>query len=95
MENRRGQGALEYLILIGAAMVVVAIVIAVIIPNAQRQQCENEKSLWVSTCNAKGTKVLCEMTDLDGDGTQGDCVWDDSKKECTLVSGKLPGSCAT
>jgi uncharacterized protein (UPF0333 family) len=83
---QRGQGALEYLILIGAAVFIAFIVMSIMLTSGPRMQCENARNTWYSLCTAKMVEGLCNNTDLDGDGTV-DCTWDSTNKECTLISG--------
>jgi len=83
---QKGQGALEYLILIGAAVFIAFIVLSIMLTTGPRMQCENAKSVWYDLCSAKMAKALCESTDIDHDGTM-DCAWNDTNKECTLITG--------
>ncbi|MCD6478628.1 MAG: class III signal peptide-containing protein, partial [Candidatus Diapherotrites archaeon] len=83
---QKGQGALEYLILIGAAVFIAFIVLSIMLSSGPQMRCENAKNTWYGLCSAKMAKALCESTDIDGDGTA-DCQWDDTNKECTLITG--------
>ncbi|MCX8189618.1 MAG: class III signal peptide-containing protein [Candidatus Diapherotrites archaeon] len=93
MAYEKGQGALEYLILIGAAMVVVLLVITVILPTAGKQQCENDKTIFEATCSAKPNENLCQGStlgpDLDNDNVK-DCAWQNNR--CVAVD--VPSSCS-
>ena len=83
---KKAQGALEYLILIGAAVFIAFTVMSLMISTSTPMQCENAKNTWYSLCSAKMVEGLCNSTDLDGDGTV-DCQWDNTNKECILITG--------
>ncbi|MEM4662930.1 MAG: class III signal peptide-containing protein [Candidatus Diapherotrites archaeon] len=85
MKSKKGQGALEYLLLIGAALIVVTIVIMLITRNAVTQECESKKTLWYTTCASKAIETLCSETDIDGDGLK-DCQWNSTTKTCEKVA---------
>ncbi len=94
MVNKKAQGALEYLILIGAAVLIAVIVITFVVPSAGNLACENAKRSWEASCNGL-TKTLCnniKFTDFDGDGTA-DCTWDSANNICTLSSTANPPEC--
>ena len=86
MQTQRGQGALEYLILIGAAVFMAFIVMSVMLGSGPRMRCQNATNTWYSICSAKMVKGLCEATDIDHDGIV-DCKWDDTAQQCTLITG--------
>ncbi|MCD6478737.1 MAG: hypothetical protein J7L44_02510 [Candidatus Diapherotrites archaeon] len=48
--------------------------------------CENARYVWYSLCATKMTESECNATDIDWDGNV-DCIWDDTDKECTLITG--------
>lgn len=92
MVNKKAQGALEYLILIGAAVLIAVIVITFVVPSAGNLACDNAKRSWEASCNGL-TKDLCGnpvFADLNGDGSA-DCTWDSTRNLCVLSV--LPPEC--
>lgn len=59
--NSRGQGALEYLLLIGGAVLVAAIVIALItsVPATNGPQCSAECSALTAPASTLGNESVC------------------------------------
>ena len=48
--------------------------------------CGTAKNAWYYICATKMTESECNATDIDWDGNV-DCIWDDTDKECTLITG--------
>ncbi len=85
--NFKGQGALEYLLMIGAGVAIAAIVMVFVFTSGSSSQCENFKTQVRSMCAAKPSQDLCEGTGyetvLPGQlGTDTQCVWDTGKNQC-------------
>ncbi len=94
--EKRAQGALEYLIMVGVALIIVAVVIGLVLPSIARQKCENAIRQADSLCASK------YFTSSDCDGANSTinirdktltCVWD-LDRGCVLDSQdyqKVPG----
>lgn len=86
MMNFKGQGALEYLLMIGAGIAVAAIVLVFVLGSIPQTKCEGYKSQLSSLCSSK-TEVLCKApstADIDPDIPQVECVWDTTTDKCIL-----------
>ena len=90
--DKRGQGALEYLMMIGAGIAIAAVVLAFVLGSGATSTCESYKSQISGYCNTKPTEDLCEKTgDIDdkmslGAGALADneCEWDLTQSKCVL-----------
>jgi len=85
--NSRGQGALEYLLLIGGAVLVAAIVIALITgipPAVNPPACET--GCAASTVRAVADDTICPATVLPTDCTR-TCTWDTVNNICYYPTG--------
>ncbi len=74
--NKKGQGALEYLLLIGGAILIAAVVLTVMTTIQQQAEQGTESGLKEALCAQKQTKVQCDAADVDND-TVADCEWVD------------------
>jgi uncharacterized protein (UPF0333 family) len=82
--DKKGQGALEYLLLIGGAVLVAVIVIALLITLTSTGETETGKTVTEGLCNAR-PKSICSDTTIDVDGKTYSCTWDASNKQCTTA----------
>ena len=83
MFKRKGQGSLEYLLLIGGAVLVAAIVIALVVSSAGTgadvTKCNAAKAL----CNSKyTTSALCNNGSVAVSGTTYNCLWVAANNAC-------------
>ena len=69
----KGQGALEYLLLIGGAILIAAIVLSIMTGIGGDQQKEIDLAKGLAICAKYGEKQLCEHKDY---GKAQHCVWD-------------------
>ena len=99
--NTKGQGALEYLLIIGGAVLVAGIVIALIMSAASPVQANTNQQILNSLCAGPATAQTCWEKDPDGSGTAcrlgttaetGDCVLD-SKNVCVGRSPRYTTNC--
>ncbi|MCX6802628.1 MAG: hypothetical protein NT067_05980 [Candidatus Diapherotrites archaeon] len=77
--NFKGQGALEYLLMIGGGLAVAAIVLVFLFQGIQGNTCSNAKKQVESLCNANPDSVSCTSS-ITGDVSQNwpgsvDCTW--------------------
>ena len=78
--NTKGQGALEYLLIIGGAVIVAGIVLAILVGTSTPLSNDAKAAALDATC-AKFAIAACPAGDPDGaDGgcLAGDCEWDGS-----------------
>jgi uncharacterized protein (UPF0333 family) len=76
--NFKGQGALEYLLMIGGGLAVAAIVLVFLFNGIINQTCQNAKRQVESLCNGIPDKTTCESNtggDVSPNWAGGDCVW--------------------
>ena len=87
--NSKGQGALEYLLLVGGIILVAALVLSVITGVASRSEAATESRVAEAFC-APLTKRDCGARDPDGEGsfTKRDCHFDAEVNKC--VGGQIP-----
>ena len=96
----KGQGALEYLILIGAAVLIATVVIYFLVGGVTSQKCQTAKAQWEVQCNQIMLEDQCNgnMGDIYDDGTAtyagNECEWDSTNKKCVLKAGVLPPECS-
>ena len=84
----KGQGSLEYLLLIGGAILVAVIVIALIVGLGGTGQQETEKSLLDGLCAKYGSSdVFCNAKSVSFKGSNYQCSWNDTVKRCEALSG--------
>jgi len=90
--KEKGQGALEYLLLIGGAVLIAAIALAIISGLGTAGKGTVEKGKWAAQCAALGQN-FCENTAYDlGTSDEGycgtqqaniiDCKWNTTNKTC-------------
>lgn len=93
----KAQGALEYLILIGAAVLIATVVVYFLGSTAPAQVCQTAKAQWEAQCNQIMLQNQCEgeMGDIYDDGTAtysgNECEW--SNGRCVLKAGVSPPQC--
>jgi len=84
--NKKGQGALEYLLIIGGAVLVAAIVISLMLSTATPTKCATQDSLLNALCAQFGSQASCAAGDPDGAGSAScaatDCSWDTTDIIC-------------
>lgn len=83
--NRKGQGALEYLLLIGGAVLIAAIVITLIIGATTPTADLAKQRTWDSLCAQYSTGSSdCAAANIDGtsESPENDCAWDTSGLAC-------------
>lgn len=90
--NIGGQGALEYLLMIGAGIAIAAVVLYFVLSSGSGATCESYKSQVAGLCAAKSTQDICERTgDIDADmslgGNDAECEWDSVNEKCLLRDG--------
>ena len=86
----KGQGALEYLILIGAAVLIATVVIYFLTSSAGVQTCQNKRAMWESICRSKPMQDMCQDTVIEG--VSNVCIWDSTNNECKLdPNATIPG----
>jgi len=88
MFKSKGQGSLEYLLLIGGAVLVAAIVIALVVSSggtgADVTKCNAAKAL----CNSKyATQASCIAGTVAIQGTSYNCAWVNSTCMSTTTAG--------
>lgn len=95
--NSKGQGALEYLLLIAGAVLVAAIVISIIVSIPSGGSID--KRMLDAWCAAYGTSLECTGSDPDGPGDcdVGDCAWDSTTYDPPRCVGRsdAPSGCLT
>jgi len=79
--NTKGQGALEYLLIIGGAVIVAGIVLTMLITTAPGVQSGTDQSLADSVC-AKLTQTDCGSVSPGGGCAAGDCKPNSTKTMC-------------
>jgi len=91
----KGQGALEYLILIGAAVLIATVVIYFLAGSVTSQKCQTAKAQWELQCNQIMLKEQCEgnMGDIYDGYAGNECEWDSTNARCVLKAGVLPPEC--
>jgi hypothetical protein len=76
--NFKGQGALEYLLMIGGGLAVAAIVLVFLFNGIQGNTCQNAKRQVEALCNGIPDATTCD-SDTGGNVspifTDGDCEW--------------------
>jgi hypothetical protein len=82
--DRQGQGAIEYLLIIGAAILVVAVVIIALV-SVSSSATENTGAEDVNATLVPACKEICENTG----GT-----WNAETNKCSDATPALTGSCA-
>ncbi|MDD5148261.1 MAG: class III signal peptide-containing protein [Candidatus ainarchaeum sp.] len=65
--NTKGQGALEYLLIIGGAVIVAGIVLTLLMGASGPAKCSTQDQLANSLC-AKNSIANCPTADVDGTG---------------------------
>ena len=88
----KGQGSLEYLLIIGAAIAVAGMVVFYLLNQPGTMTCENHKSVVYTACHSKPTESQCEtMGDIDTgmelDGNPNECHWDIDTALCEVRAG--------
>jgi hypothetical protein len=66
--NTKGQGALEYLLIIGGAIIVAGIVLTIVMGATGPSKCSTQDQIANAMC-AKFTTTDCPTGDPDGTGT--------------------------
>jgi len=92
--NKKGQGALEYLLLIGGAVLIAAIVLTIMTNLSAGGQAGAEQSTYQTLCGQKLNQNLCDNPgtieyDSDGDGVDDvtiNCAWQNNTCEFTGTS---------
>jgi|GEM_PF-1660045 len=99
VKAKKAQGALEYLILIGAAVFIGAVVILVLGGQSETLKCENTRSSWASLCSTKTAygQTICENTNFVDPKTgkeegPADCVWNATEEKCELANDPATGA---
>lgn len=92
-KQRRGQGALEYLLLIGGAVIVAAVVLTLVTGLTATGQQAAQSRATDALC-APFAKQDCSLKDPDGTGSLNplDCIWSSARNACspsTLSSGNV------
>jgi len=95
--NFKGQGALEYLLMIGAGIAIAAIVLYFVLSAGSNATCESFKSNVAGLCAAKPNEDLCQrLGDIDNDGSTpggagafpgNECEWDTVDEQCIVKAG--------
>lgn len=73
-KDLKGQGALEYLLMIGLGVSVSAVVILFGFSIAGQQQCANAISQWDSMCGMIALEGTCNTRNISGESAT-DCEW--------------------
>ena len=76
--NQKGQGALEYLLIIGGALVIAAVVVTVLSSSGTAGGNTAKTSSQSAICSTKADQKTCVMA-LDGFG----CTWSTVNNSCT------------
>jgi len=82
--KEKGQGAIEYLLLVGAALMVVAIVIVMLAANTTASNDKLNQERLLAHCNGL-IKEFCEnpaYSDFTETHEGGDCKFDETTNEC-------------
>ena len=84
--NKKGQGALEYLLLIGGAVLVAAVVLSLITGIAQTGESAATARATEAIC-APLNEARCGVDDPDGEGDllPAACTWDATNKRCVAA----------
>ena len=92
----KGQGALEYLILIGAAILIATVVIYFLVGGVTSQKCQAAKAHWNALCNQIMLEDQCNgsMGDISEEHAGNECEWDSTTHKCVLKAGILPPECS-
>jgi hypothetical protein len=88
--ERKGQGALEYLLLIGGAVMIASVVIIMVTTMGQRGVCESKIAEGIAVCSRQPTPDICNNKNVSDDSPfmpGADCQWNDVNKICELKSG--------
>lgn len=88
--NLKGQGALEYLLLIGGALIVAAIVLTVLPGLAEQAAAGADAGITLTKCAPYNNEYDCTHADVDGSGTVPDCAWVDTDGDGTTDACKPP-----
>ena len=76
------QGALEYLLILGSAVLIGGIILALLTSSAVPTETSVKESIIDSLCSAFSSQEKCETGDPDGETSScrpGDCVWENTK----------------
>ena len=85
--EHKGQGALEYLLLIGGAILVAVIVIALIVGLGGTGGAEAQKSVRDGLCAKYSDDATnCGLKQVTFDGTPYDCIYNDTVNRCESSS---------
>jgi len=104
--NFKGQGALEYLLMIGAGIAIAAIVLYFVLSAGQSATCESFKSNTAGLCAAKPNQDLCSrLGNIDNvsstpDVSGNECEWNVLNDQCVVKAGidwavQYPEHCST
>ena len=81
--NLRGQGALEYLLLIGGAVLIAAVVLTLLSGIGQQAGGGLEESVLAAQCARYGESTSCEASEVDGNvASTDDCDWSAATSSC-------------
>ncbi|MBN1941273.1 MAG: class III signal peptide-containing protein [Candidatus Diapherotrites archaeon] len=90
--NRKAQGALEYLLIIGGAILVASIVISLMMQTVNPTTCATQDTSLDALCARFPTQATCLTGDPDGGSGDcvgdpagagaGDCVWSVASNAC-------------
>ena len=79
--NKKGQGALEYLLLIGGALIVAAIVLTILPGLAEKGGASTEDAAWAASCAPYQDLATCENAMVMGSTTT-NYHWDAGSAKC-------------
>jgi len=85
MFSKKGQGSLEYLLLIGGAVLVAAIVIALVVTSSTTARGPAQDNAILASCLAYSNQASCTAAtpgDIAGTNVADDCVWDTGRRKC-------------
>ncbi|MBI4044888.1 MAG: class III signal peptide-containing protein [Candidatus Diapherotrites archaeon] len=73
--NKKGQGALEYLLLIGGAILVAVVVITILSQVGGSSGKQTEYNAISGICASKATQANCTAAEVLVGSTSCDCIW--------------------
>ena len=73
--NKKGQGALEYLLLIGGALLVAVIVITIITSVGSASGKQTEYNAIKAICTGFKTPSACQNSEIVVGSSSCDCIW--------------------
>ncbi|MBI4044886.1 MAG: class III signal peptide-containing protein [Candidatus Diapherotrites archaeon] len=87
--NKKGQGALEYLLLIGGAILVAVIVITIITSVGSASGKQTEYNAIKALCAGFKTQAACGNSEVVVGSTSCDCVWPITTNACEVEAQSL------